>query len=190
MALVNRSGLTLPNTLASGERIELMGKEDLSMLMVIFMMATGPMTKPMGWVPINMSMAHSTRVCGKTIYNMVMALRPGLISLNMKENMLSVGSMESEVTSGMTVLCTQGTGGRIKYRELEYILGWMAGDTKENGLTTTWKAWEFTFGMMAGCTRGSIRMIKSTGLEYILGLIRDAMKAIGTRESSMGLEPM
>ena len=54
MDLVNKSGLTRLNTQENGERTEPMAKEDSSMWMEIFMMATGQMTKQMEWEPISM----------------------------------------------------------------------------------------------------------------------------------------
>jgi hypothetical protein len=66
----------------------------------------------------------------------------------------------------------------------------MGADMKANGSTTTWKAWEFTFGTMVGSIKVSTKMIRSMGLEFILGPIKDAMKAIGTKENNMVLENM
>ena len=53
-ALASKSGLMALNMLESGERIVLMEKANLFMLMAIFMMASGQMTRPTVLVFINM----------------------------------------------------------------------------------------------------------------------------------------
>ncbi len=59
-------------------------------------------------------MARCMKASGKMICNMAGASKPGLTRVDMKATMLTEESMESEVISGMMVVSTRVTGGKIK----------------------------------------------------------------------------
>lgn len=93
MDLVSKCGLMAPNMLVSGGKIELMVKENSSMLMVTFMTVSGLMIRPTVLAFINTLMAPNMKACGRMIYNMVRELRPGQINHDMRAIMRLVASM-------------------------------------------------------------------------------------------------
>ena len=112
--LVNKHGLMAQNTLVSGAKTELTGKENLFMSMEMFMTAFGPMTRQTVQEPTSTLMVLCTKVSGKMICNMGKALKPGQIKADMRDNMLLAENTASEVTSGMTVVSIQETGVKIR----------------------------------------------------------------------------
>jgi hypothetical protein len=69
----NRHGLMAQSIWESGERIGLMARASLFMLMVMYMMDSGQMTRQTDSVHICMSMALNMKECGGMIFNMVRA---------------------------------------------------------------------------------------------------------------------
>ena len=57
--------------------------------------------------------------------------------------------------------------------------------TKVNGLTTTWMVWEFISGMTAESTKDNTRTMKNMVGESTPGLMKESMKATGTKAISM-----
>jgi hypothetical protein len=110
---------------ATGKLIWQMVKVDLYMLMVIYILDTGRMTKLMARVFIHMPTARSTMVCGKMISSRDMVLRHGLMELSIKEIMLKVKSTATVI-----------------------LLGLIGMNTKVISLTITYKAMGFTTGVM------------------------------------------
>jgi hypothetical protein len=95
------------------------------MLIVMYILDTGRMTKLMARVFIYIPTARSTMVCGKMISSMDMVLRHGLMELIIKEIMFKVKSTAMVILLGLTRL-----------------------NTKVISLTMTYKAMGFTTGVM------------------------------------------
>lgn len=123
MAMESRLGLTVPSTLANGEKIGHMVRESLSMLMAISTMVSGPMIRQMDQVCINMLMAHNTKECGRMIFSMERVLKPGLISHVMKETTHSDANTVLAATSGMMALSIWEIGKRTRSLESVSTLG-------------------------------------------------------------------
>jgi hypothetical protein len=123
MGTESRPGLTVLSTLVNGERIGHMVRESLFMLMATSTMVSGPMIRQMDPVFINMSMAHNTKECGKTIFNTERVLKPGLTNLATKETTHSDASTVSEATSGTMDRSIWEIGKRTRFRELVSTLG-------------------------------------------------------------------
>lgn len=68
-------------------------------------------------------MVPSTKENGKTTYNMVRVLRPGLMAPGMKVTMDMAESMALEHTNGMMGLSTAENGMRIRYLDWVFTLG-------------------------------------------------------------------
>lgn len=90
------------NMKATGRMIWLMEKEDLSILMVMYMRESGQMTKLMEEVSIYIWMEPNTMENGKKTNNMDMDKRPGQMGLNMKAIMNMVRNMVLEPLNGPT----------------------------------------------------------------------------------------
>ena len=86
MALEIKHGPMEQSILENGEKTEHTGKDNSFMLMGIFMMASGQMTRQMASEFINILMELNTKACGKTIFNTEEESKHGRISQDMKEN--------------------------------------------------------------------------------------------------------
>jgi len=128
--------------------------EDLSMLMVMFMMEIGLMIRHTDLGCTVILMEQSTRANGKKTNNMAMVLKHGQMVQDMKENMFKerntekanlLGLMEALSldnllitilkdkvnTTGLTEENSMDHGKTIKWKEVESSPGLMAEDTKE-----------------------------------------------------------
>ena len=114
MVLESRHGQTERSISENGVKIGPMEKENLFMLMEMFMMVFGQTTKQTDPEFISMLMERCMRVNGKTTYNMVRVLKPGLIKVDTKVNMLLDESMVLEATNGTMEVNIQVTGAKIK----------------------------------------------------------------------------
>ena len=123
MDLVNKFGLMERNILVNGEKIKLMEKENLSMLMETFTTDSGLMIKRMVLEHIDMSMALCMKASGKMIFNMEKVSRHGLIRVDMRVNMLTVANTASVLINGVMEANIQGTGKKIKLVDLVFTLG-------------------------------------------------------------------
>lgn len=123
MDLVNKFGLMEQNILVNGEKIKLMEKENLSMLMETFTTDSGLMIKRMVLEHIDMSMALCMKASGKMIFNMEKVSRHGLIRVDMRVNMLTVANTASVLINGVMEANIQGTGKKIKLVDLVFTLG-------------------------------------------------------------------
>ena len=95
-----KSGKMAANILVTGKTIKQIVKDDLSMLMVMYMREIGYATKLMEEVFMNTLMVPSILETGKKTDKMVMVLRHGQIMQNTREHMRMVRSMVSELSSG------------------------------------------------------------------------------------------
>lgn len=123
MDLVNKFGLMEQNILVNGEKIKLMEKENLSMLMETFTTDSGLMIKRMVLEHIDMSMALCMKASGKMIFNTEKVSRHGLIRVDMRVNMLTVANTASVLINGVMEANIQGTGKKIKLVDLVFTLG-------------------------------------------------------------------
>ena len=123
MDLVNKFGLMEQNILVNGEKIKLMEKENLSMLMETFTTDSGLMIKRMVLEHIDMSMALCMKASGKMIFKMEKVSRHGLIRVDMRVNMLTVANTASVLINGVMEANIQGTGKKIKLVDLVFTLG-------------------------------------------------------------------
>ena len=123
MDLVNKFGLMEQNILVNGEKIKLMEKENLSMLMETFTTDSGLMIKRMVLEHIDMSMALCMKASGKMIFNTEKVSRHGLIRVDMRVNMLTVANTASVLINGVMEANIQGTGKKIKLVDLVCTLG-------------------------------------------------------------------
>lgn len=101
MVTENRPGRMVLSTLVSGEKTELMAKENSFMLMEIYMMDSGQTIKRTVQAFTDMSTERCMRANGKMIYSTVGVLKLGQTKAAMKVNMLMAGNMVLEVTNGM-----------------------------------------------------------------------------------------
>jgi hypothetical protein len=72
------------------------------------------MTKPMAMEFTFIKMEPDTKVSGKTIFNMALVRKYGLITQNTKVIMLKAKNMERDSTSGKTVACMMEIGMKIE----------------------------------------------------------------------------
>ena len=184
-AMGNKNGLMALNMQANGEKIELMGREDLFMLMEMFMMAFGLMTKLMAMEYINMLMGPSMKVNGKMISSTEKVQKLGLMVLVMTETTPLEENMVQEHINGMMVLSILEIGERIKYQGQEFTPGQMVENMRENGKIITWKGQVYMSGMMEEFMKVSTKMTKNTVSVFIRGLMGDATKDFGLRGNNM-----
>lgn len=110
----SKLGLMVLSTREIGKTIELTVMENLLTSMVMFMKATGSMTRPTGTASTHMSTARATKVIGSMIYSMVRAKKAGLTVPFTKVNTLLERNMAGECTDGMMEASTKENGLRIK----------------------------------------------------------------------------
>ena len=133
---------------------------------------------------------QSTLEIGKMTNSMALVLKPGLILLDMKENILTVKNMDlgsfielmgaclmdnfmittqtdMEAIPGMTGDSTSDNGQTTKCTDMGSSLGRMAGVMKANMQTTRNKDTEYSIDKMAGSTKGNDIMESNTERECI-----------------------
>lgn len=96
----SKSGQTVLAMKGNGNEIKLMAGESSGMLMGMFSMESGKMTKQTDTVSIRMSMELNTRAIGKTICKMATELRPGQIAPSTRATIKKERSTERGPTSG------------------------------------------------------------------------------------------
>lgn len=80
------------------------------MQMATYMKETGKIAKRMAMEYSYTIMAENTKDIGKTICNTGMALKPGQMEINIKDNINLVKKMEKELINGMMEAFIKGIG--------------------------------------------------------------------------------
>ena len=107
--------------------------EDLSMLMVMFMMDTGLMIKHMVTVFTAILMELDMKENGKKISNTEMDLKPGQMAQNSVDNTSKERNTEKVLSLGLTDLLTLDNLLRTTFKEMESITGLMAESSMDHG---------------------------------------------------------
>lgn len=153
-----------PNTRDIGLIIKLQEKENLLMLMGIYMKEIGKMIKQMAMVFTSISKLQlDIRDIGRTICSMDQEYNFMRMEINMKE----CSSREKEVVRGHTILLKdryiRANGVMEKYRDMGYVHGRMEKSTREIGRTTKRTVMVYILGRMVESIEDFIEMTKSTG---------------------------
>jgi len=125
MVLVNKNGLMVQGISVSGLTIKRMAKVNSYMWTEMSMMVNGHMIKLTDMVSIGILMVQFMRENGRMICNMVRESKLGMIRVNTSVNMLVEPKMELAAMCGQTLVRIMDNGRKIKFKELEFILGLM-----------------------------------------------------------------
>jgi hypothetical protein len=167
-------------TKVGGPITKQMGKEDLSMQMVISMMAFGKMIRLMDLEFIPIWMELDMKVIGKRINNMEKVLKLGLMVLHTEATTLKEKSMVTDNSHGQMAALIQGHLLKITLKDKESMSGVMEDAMKENGKITKWKVMECSLGLMEEDTKENTLMIKKKEMVFSIGLMVENMKDNGS----------
>ena len=110
-----------------------MGRVNLFMLMVIYMMETGQMIKLQVLEFIIIIMGQNMKVNGQMIFNMEKVYKPGLMVVNIRDGITQEKKMVKESMFGKMEVTIVVIGQTIKLRGLGYIIGRMEEDIRALG---------------------------------------------------------
>ena len=184
MEEVSKFGLMDPFMKVIGRQIRQTVAEDLFMLMGMFIMESGKMTKPMDTASTTIQTVPDMKDTGLRINSMEKAKRSGLtmpatrVSIKTGRNMVAVNSF------GLMDQLTPVISLRTIFTDWESTRGQMAGNMTVNGRTTRWMVRVSSHGQMAVNTRVNTSTIKKKAKESSLGQTDANTTVIGRTASS------
>ena len=110
-----------------------MGRVNLFMLMVMYMMETGQMIKLQVLEFIIIIMEQNMKVNGQMIFNMEKVYKLGLMVVNIRDGITQEKKMVKESMFGKMEVIIVVIGQIIKSQGLEYIIGRMEEDIRALG---------------------------------------------------------
>jgi len=172
---------------AGGKITKLMAREDLSTLMVMFMMDNGLMIRLMDSVSTVISTEQNMKVTGKKTSNTEKDLKHGQMELNMKECTFKERRMAKVNSLGLTDQPIMENLLKIILKEEESIIGLTVENTMDNGKITKWKEEAFSHGQMVEDMRVITSMTRKRVMVFSTGQMEENTKEVGKMESSMEL---
>ena len=185
MAKAPRHGRMVQSTQVNGKTTRLRARENSPMLTGMFMMANGPMTRPMDTVFIFTRMEPSTKDFGKMTCSTASDQKLGKIAVDTRAITATAASMALASTNGTMAPFSRETGRKTRFSVQASTNGWTADHTRANGVRITWKAWAFTAGKMVEFTTGSTKTIRNMVTEFTSGKTIENTRDTGATASSM-----
>lgn len=170
MAMEFNIGLMELNITDVGKKIKLVEKENLSMLMEIFMRVSGKMIRLLA---LESTYIQSHRLnmkdTGKMIQCTVQESKSTQTVINMKECLNKVNDVGKEHTTFQMAKFTKVNGTTEKLKALEYVNGLMEKLMKVIGLIIRKMEWVFSNGLMGVNIVDTIEMIKNMVKVHMFG---------------------
>ena len=170
-----------------GKTTRLMAKVVSSMLMEIFMMDSGRMTRHMDTASILILTEPDIKVIGKKTNNTEKVSKHGPMVQAMKETISKARNMVLASSHGLMAAHIKDSSTRTISRDKGSINGQMDVSMRVNGRTIKWKAWEFSPGQMVASTKVNISMIRKKEKESFSGRMVENTRETGRMENSMEL---
>ena len=188
MAQGLRYGRMVPSTQVNGKITRLKERENSLMLMEMFMMASGAMTRLMDMEFISTRTEPSIKDFGKMTFSMAWDQKLGKIAVDTRATIAMGASMALGSTNGTMGPSSPETGPKTRFTALASTNGLMADPTKVNGVKTTWKALEFTAGKTEEFTMASTKTTRNMVTEFTSGKTIENTQDTGATGSSMAWE--
>lgn len=156
------------------------------MLMGMFILGVGGMTRPMGMGRIFPHVGRNMLVTGLRINRMALVSRRGQMRQSTWASIRTVRKREKESSCGQMTVLIRVNFTRTISTVLEGTSGRMARFMKGSGRITKWKAMVHLPGQMEGSMSGTISRTGSKALGSLPSKMAGSTKASGSTGSNMG----